>query len=285
MVPPETLMRVRARLAAALAPPVSPIVPLMIDGSIAGRVTRSRAQRLARFSNVFYVCDEAIAFVEALDDAPARTRAMAEVAKQLAAEGALTPWREERYAVGPSFGAAPWFELERAAARFFGIHTYAAHVNGLVRTQDGIAMWLARRSPTKAIDPGMLDNLVGGGIASGMSIAATVVKESWEEAGIPAAIAATASTTGEITLVRESADGIQHETVFVHDLWLDRDFVPQNQDGEAVEHRLVPLAEMATILAGDHSDDTMTVDATLVALDCLRRLGVLPRQPLARSPA
>src|SRR4051812_7037225 len=160
MVPPETLLRVRARLAAALAPPASPIVPLVIDGSIAGRVTRSRVQRLARFSDVFEVAGEAIVFVSALADAPARTCAMAGVARQLAAEGALTPWRAERYAVSPSFGAAPWFELERAAARFFGIHTYAAHVNGLVRTRDGVRMWVARRSADKAIDPGMLDNLV-----------------------------------------------------------------------------------------------------------------------------
>ena len=36
-------------------------------------------------------------------------------------------------------------------------------------------------------------------------------------------------------------DGLQRETVFVHDLVLPPDFVPANQDGEAVEHRLVDL--------------------------------------------
>ena len=48
----------------------------------------------------------------------------------------------------------PVFELERAAARYFGVHTYAAHVNGLVRGERRRRMWLARRSATKAIDPG-----------------------------------------------------------------------------------------------------------------------------------
>ncbi len=43
-------------------------------------------------------------------------------------------------------------------------------------------MWIARRSPTKPIDPGMLDNLVGGGLAAGLTVAQTLVKEGWEEA-------------------------------------------------------------------------------------------------------
>ena len=43
-------------------------------------------------------------------------------------------------------------------------------------------MWIARRSPAKAIDPGMLDNLVGGGVAAGQTITTTLIKEAWEEA-------------------------------------------------------------------------------------------------------
>ena len=81
-------------------------------------------------------------------------------------------------------------------------------------------MWIARRSPTKAIDPGMLDNLVGGGIAHGQSIASTVVKEAWEEAGIPPDAAATASPAGEVRVCRELADGLERETIFVHDILL-----------------------------------------------------------------
>ena len=46
-------------------------------------------------------------------------------------------------------GGRPLFEIERAAARYFGIHTYAAHVNGLVQAGDGVRRWLARRSPSR----------------------------------------------------------------------------------------------------------------------------------------
>ena len=50
-------------------------------------------------------------------------------------------------------------------------------------------------------------------------------------------------------------DGLQRETVFVHDLWLPEDFVPDNRDGEAVEHRLVSLDEAARMIARDDGPD------------------------------
>jgi 8-oxo-dGTP pyrophosphatase MutT (NUDIX family) len=144
-------------------------------------------------------------------------------------------------------------------------------------------MWLARRSATKAIDPGLLDNLVGGGIASGITIVDTVVKESWEEAGILTAMATQATRARRAHRFREQRDGIQHETIYAHDLWLPPDWTPANQDGEAVEHRLVTLAEAADIVGSETPPDVMTADASLVALDCLVRLGAMePRDSFAR---
>jgi len=74
---------------------------------------------------------------------------------------------------------------------------------------------------------------------------------------------------------RLEPDGLQHETIHVHDLWLPRDFVPANQDGEVVEHRLVPLDAMGALLANDEGPDVVTADATLVAVDALLRLGAI----------
>ena len=271
--------RIEARLGALLAPPTDTLVPLRVDGQRIGFLTPERAQRLARF-DVFRRRADAL---EIACERRERDGAMAEVARTLAAEGALSAWRDERYAVRTQFDASPLFEIERAAARYLGIRTYAAHVNGLVRASDGIRMWLARRSATKAIDPGMLDNLVGGGIAAGTTIVDTVVKESWEEAGIPAATARQATQTAELTVFRQQRDGIQHETIYAHDLWLPPDWAPENQDGEAVEHRLVTLAAAAGIIANETPPDVMTADASLVTLDCLVRLGAIaPRGSFAR---
>jgi 8-oxo-dGTP pyrophosphatase MutT (NUDIX family) len=140
-------------------------------------------------------------------------------------------------------------------------------------------MWLARRSATKAIDPGMLDNLVGGGIAASATIADTVVKESWEEAGIAEATSVHAIPVAELHVFRQQPDGIQHETIHAHDLWLAPDWTPANQDGEAVEHRLVPIAHAADVISRERGPDVMTADASLVALDCLVRLGALEARP------
>ena len=275
MVEDAIVTAIRARLTSALAPPHERLLPLTVDGHVAGLVDERRAARLCAFGDVFCADGDAIAFHASLSEAAARTAALDRVTRALAAEGALTAWRDERYAVAAELGAAPWFLLERAAARYFGVQTFAAHVNGLVDDDGTIRMWLARRSATKSIDPGMLDNLVGGGIATGQTIAGTVVKEAWEEAGIGAELASTATLAGSVDIRRVQADGLQRETIFVHDLWLPAAFVPANQDGEAVAHRLVGLDGAARLIANADGPDVVTVDASLVVLDCLRRHGIV----------
>ena len=292
MIAPAIVAAIRARLTAALAPPREPLLSLRVDGQAVGWLDPRRARRLAAFHDVFDVRAGVVAFAPRVVDAAARSVALDRVARALAAEGALTAWRDERYAVGPAFGAEPFFVLERSAARFFGIHTYAAHVNGVVRDGDAIRMWLARRSPAKAIDPGLLDNLVGGGIAAGQSIESTVVKEAREEAGIETALAERARRVGTLTICRAQPDGLQRETIFVHDLELPPAFRPACVDGEAVEHRLVELREAADVIGHTDGPDVATADASLVILDFLIRHGAIsPAAPgyaalaaLRRSP-
>jgi 8-oxo-dGTP pyrophosphatase MutT (NUDIX family) len=269
MIASDLAARIDARLSRLLAPPAGPLVRFVVDGEALGFITPDRVQRLAGFC-AFRRHDDTLSLVCAASE---RTAVMAQIAAQLAREGALTAWRDEAYAVRASFDAPALFVLERAAARYFGIRTYAAHVNGLVRDGETIRMWLARRSAAKSIDPGMLDNLVGGGVAADATVASTVVKESWEEAGIAADLAARAVRTAELTIFREQRDGIQHETIHAHDLWLPVGWKPANQDGEAVDHRCVTLADAARIIASDAGPDVMTADASLVARECLARLG------------
>ncbi len=275
MIEAAIVTAIRARLTSALAPPQGQYLPLRIGGHVAGWLDAARVDRLRGFTGVFEVGADGIAFAPGCDSPEARTAALERVARTLSAEGALTAWRGERYAVVPQFGGPPRFLLERAAARFFGIRTFAAHVNGLVRSGDGILMWLARRSPMKAIDPGMLDNLVGGGIAAGMSVAETVVKEAWEEAGLAAHVARSAVPAGSVEICRAQPDGLQRETIYVHDLWLDSDFTPAGQDGEAVEHRLVGLPDAARLIANATGPEVATADSCLVIVDCLLRQGAI----------
>jgi 8-oxo-dGTP pyrophosphatase MutT (NUDIX family) len=275
---------IHARLARALAAPQGEYVAFRIGGRAIGWLDPARAARLSTFASVFDRADGEIRLAATLVDCVARTTAVEEVTRVLAGEGMLSAWRDERYAVAVKFGAAPLVNIERAAARYFGIRTYAVHVNGLVRGGGALRMWLARRSPTKAIDPGLLDNLVGGGIATGYGVLDTLRKEAWEEAGIPADVAAQARPQGSIDICRPQPQGLQRETVFVYDLELDADFRPANQDGEAVEHRQLTMSDAAKLIATDGGDDAVTADASLVILDCLLRHGALgPDSPGVRA--
>lgn len=266
----------------ALRPPARPQQHFVVDGAIAGRLDAERANRLADFDRVFVRTGAGIEFARGVEGPRQRTDALEQVARTLAAEGRLTPWRGERYAVGPGHAAVPWFLLERAAARYFGVRTYAAHINGLhpappsAAGQDTPGLWFARRTAHKAIDPGLLDNLVAGGIAAGQSVATTVLKEAWEEAGIAAELAARALPVGAVHIYREQPDGVQHETIFVHDLVLPRDFSPTPTDGEVAGFRCVDLEAAARLIAHADGPDVVTADASLVALDCLLRHGAIP---------
>jgi 8-oxo-dGTP pyrophosphatase MutT (NUDIX family) len=275
---------IHARLVRALAAPEGEYAAFRVDRHTVGWLDPARAARLSGFTSTFERAEDEIRLDPTLADCSARTAAVEKVTRALAGEGLLSAWRDERYAVAVEFGAKPLVDIERAAARYFGIRTYAVHVNGLVRSSGGVVMWLARRSPTKAIDPGLLDNLVGGGIATGFGVLDTLRKEAWEEAGIPPAVAARARPEGSIDICRPQPQGLQRETIFVYDLELDADFKPANQDGEAVEHRQLTMSDAARLIAADDGDNAVTADASLVILDCLLRHSALgPDRPDIRA--
>ena len=271
------LTAVARRLSRALTAHPRPAHAIVVAGVRVGFVDASRRARLAGFREVFRAAaDHALEIAPDLRDAVSRSAALDVVARTLAAEGALTRWRDERYAVARHFADAPLFTLERAAARYFGIQTYAAHGNGVQSTPTGPALWFARRSPSKPIDPGLLDNLVGGGIAAGESPDETLVREAWEEAGIDVTLARHARPAGALRVERAVVEGFQREVVFVYDLPLPDGFVPANQDGEAVEHRCVDTRQALRLIGHEDGPDRVTVDASFVVLDWLARHGALP---------
>jgi 8-oxo-dGTP pyrophosphatase MutT (NUDIX family) len=276
MIGASNVAAIRQRLARQLAAPAGRYRPLLVDNQAVGWLNESRAAQLSRFADAFVVEPQSIAFRRGVATPEERTDCADRVSRALSEQGLLTRWRDERYAVATAFGASPLFLLERAAARFFGIRTYAAHINGLVRAHGAdCSMWLARRSPSKSIDPDLLDNLVGGGIAAGSSVRATVIKEAWEEAGIDETSAQSAIAVSVLHLCREQPDGLQRETIFVHDLALPPGWTPTCQDDEVAEHRLVTLAQAAGIIANEAGRDVVTADASLVIADCLMRHGAI----------
>lgn len=220
-------------------------VPLALGGRRIGWLRPELAARLSSWPTVFAATPERVTLL--------KPDALIPVLEILAEDGFIPGWRNERYRI------EDLFDIERAAARPFGLTTQAVHLNGIV----GERMWLARRSATKPIDPGLLDNLVGGGVSAGLSPAQVLLKEAWEEAGIPAELARKATAGGTMSVLREVPEGVQSETITIYDLELPADFRPQNQDGEVSEFKLVTFAEVER--------EVLAYEAGLVALDYLRR--------------
>ncbi len=94
---------------------------------------------------------------------------------------------------------------------------------------------------------------------------------------IDASLAGCARPAGTVDICRAQPDGLQRETIFVHDLSLPAEFMPACVDGEAVEHGLVGLPDAARIIANAEGPDVATADSSVVILDYLLRQGAIPR--------
>ena len=241
-----------------------------IDETPVGWIRLDDIERLRRWPDIFTIAQDAVWLSVALDSVETRTEALGQVIRTLADEGRITGWRDETFAIRNAFDDPPMAFIERAASRLFGTMTYAVHVNGLMQN-DAHRLWIARRSHSKAVDPGMLDTLVGGGIGWGWSIEQTLIKECAEESGIPEALAKQSVPGRTLHILAEIEEGTQAEQLFVYDLPLPADFRPTAMDGEVAEHLQVTIDQaLLAIVSG-----RMTVDASLASLDCALRRGWL----------
>lgn len=238
----------------------------------AGSVARAHLPALAAWPEALHIDKRAVTLTLPPED---RSAGLDRINRQLRREGLVLAWRDETYPLLPAAGEGPLLAtLERAASRFWGTLTFGAHCNGYLAGADGRPshLWIARRALDKAVDPGLLDNLIGGGVPLGQTPADTVVREGWEEAGLTPAQMQGLRPGRRFTVRRDVAEGLQHEQVSVFDLALPPGLQPANQDGEVHSLALMPVAEaLAQAAAG-----AMTVDATLVTLDFALRHRLLP---------
>ena len=155
--------------------------------------------------------------------------------------------------------------MERAACRFWGTLTLGAHANGYLANAQGrpTHLWIARRSASKATDPGLLDNLIGGGVSDGQTPQQTLQREAWEEAGLSPHQLGSTRASSVLRLHRDVTEGLQFEDLYCFDLLLPPGLQPVNQDGEVAGFECLPVQQALQEAAGSG----MTVDAALVTLD------------------
>jgi 8-oxo-dGTP pyrophosphatase MutT (NUDIX family) len=237
-----------------------PRVPFAIDGVAVGSVATAHLGALRAWPQWLAVDERGVQLI-----ATRRDSALAVINAALRAQGLILAWRDETYAILTRLGDPPLALIERATARFWGTLTFGAHANGYVADAAGrpTHLWIARRALSKATDPGKLDNLVGGGVPHGQSPFEALVREGYEEAGLPAELMRRAVPGRVIDVACDIAEGFMHEQLHGFDLCLPAGVVPVNQDGEVAELRCLPAEEAIGLAAGD----AMTVDASLVTLD------------------
>ncbi len=246
--------------------------PFTIDGTALGRVAHGFARRLEAYPEVFTVSARAVTLASGLGGFEARSQAVREVLLELRAQGEVPRWRDEDYPVLRRWGDAPALKIERAASALLGTRRFAVNVNGLVRDAGDLKMWVAKRAANKQIEPGKLDHLVAGGQPFGLGVRENLIKEAWEEAGIPAELAARAIPMGAVSFRCERPEGLLDDVSFCYDLELPADFMPANTDGEVESFSLWPIEE---VLARVRDTEDFSFDINLVVIDFAIRHGLI----------
>lgn len=250
----------------------SEYLDFVIGDEIMGLTRPQFAEHLLRWNDVFQLENNQLLLNPALISFEQRTQAVASIMEQLYKEGIIPAWVNEPYAVSHCFEEQPKMAVERAAASYLGVRSYGIHINGLVKKAHGIYNWVAVRARDKPFWPGQFDQMVAGGQGIGIGLMENVIKESAEEADIPADIARQAQQRTTLNYCYNSHRGISMDTLYNYDLWLPEDFTPVNTDGEVDEFILMPLEEMAQII--DTSEQFKT-NCNLVNIDLLIRSGII----------
>jgi 8-oxo-dGTP pyrophosphatase MutT (NUDIX family) len=246
-------------------------VPFTIAGRPVGSVARSHLPALADWPKALTT---GAAGVDLVVDTDRRDPTLAHINGTLCRRGLIHGWRDETFPLPDLGDGTVLARGERAASRFWGSLTTGAHATGYVTDDQGrpTHLWLARRAQHKPTDPGMWDNLVGGGVADGQTPREALIREGWEEAGLDAALMQQAQVGRVLRLHRDVAQGLQLEDLHGFDLRMPPEVRPQCIDGEVECFERMPV-QVALALA---ASPQMAVDAALITLDFSLRHSLLP---------
>ena len=253
----DWLQRQRAR---AEQPPALPREPLHVGGhaSAVGSIEPALARRLV---------DAGLGLVAGrggwcVSGGPPDA-ALARIAAWLHAQGLASAWRDELLAVTDVAGAAV-AAIERAAVRPLGIATHAVHL--VVHDARG-QVWVQQRALNKSTDPGRWDTTMGGLVSAGESIAQTLARETWEEAGLQLDDLQSVANFGRVTVRRPLAEGYMVEHIDLFEARIAEGASPANQDGEVERFECLSRTALVERLR----QDAFTLEAGLILATWLER--------------
>ena len=251
--------------------------PLLVDSQKVGQISTRAAGVLADFGKIFDFINKEFHLSQNFKGFKQRSTIMSEVARNLFDRGLIAGWRGELYPVAFKFGAPALFNIERAAVPFFGIRGYGVHINGWLEIENEPHMWIGRRSLSKPTGAGQLDQVVAGGLPSGIGLMENVIKECQEEASISAVLASQAIPVGTVSYITKREEGLRRDVLFNYDLRLPENFTPINGDGEVDEFMLWPISK---VLQEVGREGVFKFNSALVVIDYLVRHGFIsPETP------
>ncbi|WP_368640030.1 NUDIX domain-containing protein [Castellaniella ginsengisoli] len=235
--------------------------PATISGRVGGWIGPAALQAVTGLPGV-RIEPEAVHFTAAPAARLNLNAVLRGAAMALQAAGCIRTWRDELLDVMAE--GRPLARIERGAVRPLGLLTQAVHLNGW--SPDG-RLWVARRALNKSTDPGLWDTLSGGLVAAGEDPEAALLRETLEEAGLPAvALAGHGPLRTVLRMHRRLDDGYQVENVLLSDCVLDAGAAPRNLDGEVLEFRCLAMPELWDMIV----HGAFTLEAELAILDSLR---------------
>jgi len=189
--------------------------------------------------------------------------------------------------------------INRSTAPFLGIDSVGVHLHCYVtRQQDSSiihdkncqrktkieGLWLARRAPTKSHHPNCWDPTVAGGQPAKLTLLHNIIKEAYEEAGVPSEWITNSNSIPGINFLDYSQDPLKITTAksdgtcmkqslyYSFDLEVPSDWTPTPVDGEVSEFKLYSMNELEReLLSGNAVRPAMRA----VLLDFMMRHGEL----------
>jgi len=247
-------------------------LPFNIGHDRVGWLRPEFAQSLRQWPNVFVIDEAGVHLNPEITDFRQRTNILDEIVRELIHQDVIGHYLAESYAVTPGNREQAQCLIDRGAVAQFGIRAFGQHLNGYVRKDDGLYMWIGKRSMDRRLAPGKLDNFVAGGLPYDIPLHDNLVKECHEEAGLAPQLAGQARPVGMISYMAETPNGIKPDVMYCYDLELPEHVIPVCRDGEVDSFRLLPLAEVAEIV---EQTNAFKQNCNLVIIDFLLRHGFL----------
>jgi 8-oxo-dGTP pyrophosphatase MutT (NUDIX family) len=246
------------------------LVPWSIGSARVGWLADAVARSLRSFRDAFRPVDDGLELVAGAG-VEGRNRALTRIAAHLATAG-IVKLRDEAFDVRAETDSEVLARLDRGALSPLGVISHGVHVNGRVRRPDGLHLWVGWRSKDKGVAPGQLDNLIAGGVPSGLSPMQTLLKEAAEEASMPPALAAQARQVSRISYRMFDGPGVRRDVLHCFDLDVPEDFKPVPADDEVERFELWPIER---VLRRVRETSDVKFNVNLVLIDLFLREGLV----------